>query len=94
MHASFSSRQTSRMQLSFPILLLFRNGDEVHRSEPEPIDLTGVGDFRKILLKKRMYLENTMEPGNYMLQLIVKDKKGGKNGDLAAQTLDFDILAK
>ena len=72
---------------------MFRNEDEVYRSEPEPIDLNNVGNVRKILLTKSIHLKKTLESGNYILQLIVKDKQAGKNGALATQTLDLEILA-
>ena len=73
--------------------VMFRNEDEVYRSEPEPIDLNNVGNVRKILLTKSIHLKKTLESGNYILQLIVKDKQAGKNGALATQTLDLEILA-
>jgi VWFA-related protein len=74
--------------------VLFQNGNEIFRSKPEAVSLDGVKDFKRIMVKKRLKLEKTMQPGDYVLQLQARDKRTKEKQSLAAQTLDFEIAAK
>lgn len=74
--------------------VLYKDGGELFKSEPEAVRLEGVSDFDSIPIRKRLLLEKTAEPGDYVLQLLVKDKLAKEKQSLAAQTLDFQISAK
>jgi VWFA-related protein len=74
--------------------LLFQNGNEIFRSKLEAVDIGGVKDLKSIPIKKRLQLEKTIQPGDYVLQLQVWDKRGGnEKQSLATQTLDFEVVA-
>ena len=75
-------------------LILYGNGNELFRSEPEAVDLSKVSDFTRILIKTKLSLMESFPPGDYVLLLRVKDNLADKNHNLASQTLDFKALAK
>jgi VWFA-related protein len=72
-------------------VVLYRNGEELQRSAIESIDLNGVTDFKRIPIRKKFKLENTLQPGDYVLQLLIKDKQAEKKESQAAQALQFEI---
>ena len=74
-------------------LTLYGNGNEIFKSGPETVDVRGARDFSKIAIRKRLKLENSLLPGDYVLQLQVRDKKAG-DASIAVQALDFKIAAK
>jgi VWFA-related protein len=74
--------------------VLFQNGNEIFRSKPETVNTDEVKDFRRITIKKRLKLEKAMQPGDYVLQLQVRDKQAKAKHSLVAQTLDFKIVSK
>ncbi|MBN2321690.1 MAG: tetratricopeptide repeat protein, partial [Acidobacteria bacterium] len=72
--------------------VLYRDGTEVFQSDPEAVDISGVTDPARIPIKKRLRLGKTMPPGDYMLQLQVRDKLAKKEQSLATQSLDFQVI--
>ncbi|MBN1568841.1 MAG: VWA domain-containing protein [Acidobacteria bacterium] len=72
---------------------LYGNGKEILKSKPEAVDIRGAKDPARILIRKRLKLKNGMQPGDYVLQLRVMDKRSHER-NLATQTLDFEIAEK
>jgi len=70
--------------------ILYRNGVELLRSDPVPLDLSGLSEFARLPVRKRLLLGDSIEEGDYVLQLVVKDKKAGKKG-ITGQSLSFQI---
>jgi VWFA-related protein len=73
-------------------IVLYRDGIEIHKSEPEAIDLTGVRDFKRIPIRRKLQLEDSMQPGDYILQFLVRDKQAKEKESLTAQTLSFRVI--
>ena len=73
-------------------IVLYRDGIEIHKSEPEAIDLSGVNDFKRIPIRKKLEIENSMLPGDYVLQFLVEDNNAKQKESLTAQTLSFRII--
>ncbi len=73
--------------------ILYRNGVELLRSDPVPLDLSGTSEFARLPVRKRLLLGDSMEEGDYVIQLVVKDKKAGKKG-ITGQSLSFQILSR
>jgi VWFA-related protein len=71
--------------------ILYQEGKEVFRSETQAVDLGGLRDYKRIPIQKGMLLSKTIEPGNYILQLQVKDKQAEERHSHAAKALDFEI---
>jgi VWFA-related protein len=74
--------------------VLYRNGSELFKSESKAVDLSDVKDFKRIPIRQKVGLDETVQPGDYVLQLRIKDKRAKENYSLAAQTLDFQVLEK
>ncbi|MBN2241804.1 MAG: VWA domain-containing protein [Acidobacteria bacterium] len=72
--------------------VLYRDGGEIFRSDPEPVDPGKAFDSARIPVKKRMRLGKTMPPGDYILQLQVIDKRAKKQKNLASASLDFQVI--
>jgi VWFA-related protein len=73
--------------------ILYRNGTERMRGEPQKIELDGIVDLSRIPIRKKMLLGNNLEQGDYVLQLLVIDKKQKKPKPVT-QTLTFQIEPK
>jgi hypothetical protein len=74
--------------------LLFGNGKELLRSKPETVDLTGMSDLKRIPISKKLILGKSIQPGDYILQLRVLDKRAKSQNSVATQALDFKVLGK
>ena len=74
--------------------ILYRDGQEIHRSVPEIVDLDGVHDFTRIPIRGKMEIGESMQPGDYVLQFLVKDNNAKEKESLTAQTLSFRVTAK
>jgi VWFA-related protein len=66
--------------------MLIRDGEVLFTSEFENVDLSGVSDLARIPIRKHFVLENSIEPGDYVLLLIIKNKN-----NFARQALDFTV---
>lgn len=75
-------------------VVLYQNGQELRRSEAEAVDLGEIRDFDRIPIRRKLKLDNTLQPGDYVLQLLVKDKQAKEKESLAAQALQFEISAR
>jgi VWFA-related protein len=72
---------------------LYREGVELTKGDPQPVDVAGVTDFTRIPIRKIMKLGKELQEGNYVLQLVIRDKQdAGKNG-LVAQALNFTVTS-
>ena len=88
-NAKAKEKQPPELELQ---VVLFRNGREVYRTEPEAVNLQGLSDFARIPVRKRMTFGKGMEPGEYILQLRVRDKQAKKKYSLASQALGFEVV--
>jgi VWFA-related protein len=81
-----------KKDLEFQVMLL-GNGKIAFQAKPEDVDLGGVSDLAGVLIRKKFVLENSLQPGDYILLLQVSPK-GVKNRVRVIQTLDFTVLSK
>jgi VWFA-related protein len=72
-------------------IVLYRDGVAIYQSEAEALDLSGISDFKRIPVRKRLRIDNSMQPGDYVLQFLVKDKLAKEKQNLTAQTLSFRV---
>jgi VWFA-related protein len=75
-------------------VVLYRNGEELRRSEAEPIDLGGIKDLERIPIRRKLTLENNLQPGDYVLQLLIRDKQAKEKENQTAQALQFEVSSK
>jgi VWFA-related protein len=72
--------------------LLFTDGKEVYKSKPVTVDTTVASDLAAIPIRKRILLADSLQPGDYILQLFVREKRSKNKSLVASQALDFRIL--
>jgi VWFA-related protein len=75
-------------------VVLFQNGIEIFKSQPEAVDIGKAKDFGRIPIIKKLKWEKIMQPGDYVLQLQVRDKRANGKKSLATQTMDFETVAQ
>lgn len=72
-------------------LHIFQDGKLVLERKPLPFDTKGQADLERIYFNGAMALPPDMAPGNYVLQVIVRDKLAAENRQIATQWIDFEI---
>jgi VWFA-related protein len=75
-------------------IVLYRNGEVLQRGAVEAMDMNGVTDFQRIPIRRKFKLENTLPPGDYVLQLLIMDKQAKEKESRAAQALQFEVAPK
>jgi len=73
--------------------VLFGNGKELYRGNSEAVDLSGINDYKRIPIRNKLLLASTLQPGDYALQLEVRDKQAEGKSSIAIQIMSFEILA-
>ena len=84
-------KTTARPQVTTQVRL-FRDGKEVFTGKEIPFDTTGQNDLQRLALGGAIQLGSAMEPGEYVLQVIVRDLVADKKQSLATQWMDFQIV--
>jgi hypothetical protein len=75
-------------------IVLYKNGREIMKGQPQTIDINGINNLNQgIPIKGKMALENSLQAGDYVLQLLVRDKRVNNKNSLASKALDFAISA-
>ena len=70
---------------------LFHDGKEVYAGAPAPFDSNGQTDMTQLTAANELTLGAAMEPGEYVLQVIVTDNLAPKKIAIATQSTDFEI---
>ncbi|MFL6336748.1 MAG: VWA domain-containing protein [Pyrinomonadaceae bacterium] len=83
-------RATGRPQLTIQARL-FREGKEVYAGQPQPFDPAQQSGLERIEAAGRLQL-GELEPGEYVLQLVVTDGLAGKSHSVASQWIDFELV--
>jgi hypothetical protein len=85
------SNAGQKPQLQFQARL-FRNGKMIVDGTPSALDVDGQTDLRRIVVSKAVTLGSNLPPGDYALQVIVSDDLAKGNKQIAAQSIDFEII--
>ncbi len=70
---------------------LFRDGRQVYEGSPMPLQVLSQRDSKHLVAVGTMKLSAQMQPGDYLLQVIVADKSSGDRHRTAAQSTDFEV---
>jgi len=73
--------------------VLFKDGAELTKSELQPLEMVDAAGLDRIPIRRRLLLGDSLQAGDYVLQLLVKDQQKGKKSGIASQTLSFGIPA-
>ncbi len=71
---------------------LFRNGQPVFTGKETPLDLTNQTDPKRLTAAGAIQLGTQMEPGEYVIQVIVTDLLAKEKNRVATQWTDFEIV--
>jgi VWFA-related protein len=73
--------------------VIYRDGKEFLRSDSEAVDLYGVSDLKRLPIRKKLVLDKSFQPGDYILALQVRNRvaKAKDNKSIASQALSFKI---
>jgi len=84
-------KASSRPQVTTQVRL-FRDGKEVFTGKVIPFDSSGQTDLQRLAAGGALQLGDAMEPGEYVLQMIVTDLLADKKHRIATQWMDFQIV--
>ncbi len=82
---------TTRPQLESQVIML-RDGKPVFTGKMLPIDSSQLADMKRVVSGGRLQLGANMEPGEYVLQVIVVDKLAKEKYNTTTQWIDFEIV--
>ncbi len=71
---------------------VFRDGKLIFASEPQPIDLTGQSDLKRIIAGGALRLGSELAPGEYILLIVVNDPLAKDKYRTATQWVDFEVV--
>jgi hypothetical protein len=71
---------------------LFHDGKPVFTGKQNPMKSTGQADMKRLLGGGILQLGTDLEPGDYVLQVIVSDALADKKNQTASQWMDFSIV--
>jgi hypothetical protein len=72
--------------------LLFRDGKPVFTGKENPLNFSGVVDQKRLVTAGGIQLGTDLVPGEYVLQVIVKDLLADEKHRTVTQWMDFEIV--
>lgn len=73
-------------------LRIFQDGKLFLERKSQPLEINGQADSERINFNGAIILPKEMTQGNYVLQVIVRDKLASEKTQIAAQSIDFEIV--
>jgi hypothetical protein len=70
---------------------LYRDGKQVFAGKPAAVDASGQPASRRILAGGRLQLGARLQPGEYVLQVVVTDSAAREKYRTATQWIDFEV---
>ena len=75
--------------------ILYKDGEEFGRSTPRPVSPGSAGTLEGIPVSQTLTMGSDLLPGDYVMQLVITDKKNSKTQEgSATQTLSFTVVEK
>ncbi len=71
---------------------VFREGKIILDGPPKPLDTTGQADTAHLRFLGGLAIGSQMEPGDYVLQIIVTDNYGKAKRQIATQFVQFEVV--
>jgi hypothetical protein len=84
--------KTTRLPKLLTQIRLFRDGKEVFSGKELPYDPTDQADPKRLTAGGAIQLGSEMQPGEYMLQVVVTDTLAKAKNRLTTQWIDFEIV--
>jgi VWFA-related protein len=70
---------------------IFRDGVQINESKPRPVAASQQGDAAHLLSAGEIRLGDKIQPGDYVLQVVVTDKLADEKYNVASQWMDFEV---
>jgi VWFA-related protein len=86
-----AKRETGKMPDLESQFILYKDGQEILKGTAQPVDLKGISNINEIPIRGKLALDPALQPGDYVLQLLVRDKLASGKKSLVSQALDFNI---
>ena len=71
---------------------LFRDSQPVFTTQQQLVDATSQTDLKRLITGGALRLGTDLNPGEYVLQVIVTDELADEKHRIAAQSIDFEII--
>ena len=71
---------------------LFRDEKEIFTGQLRPFDLSGQTNMKQLIGRGALRLGTELQPGDYVLQIVVFDKFAKEKNRIATQSIDFEIV--
>ena len=71
---------------------LFLDGKPIFEGKPQPLDTAGQTDLTHLDYGSAISLPAQMQPGDYVLQIIVSDALAKAKQNIAAQSIEFELI--
>jgi len=84
-------KATNKPQLLAQVRL-FRDGKLVYTGKDNPLGLTDAPDWKRVTAGGSIQLGTNLLPGEYVLQVVVKDMLADEKHRTATQWMDFEII--
>jgi VWFA-related protein len=81
----------TRPQLQIQVRL-FRDSQPVFTTQQQLVDATSQTDLKRLITGGALRLGTDLNPGEYVLQVIVTDELADEKHRIAAQSIDFEII--
>ncbi len=90
-NAKNEKKQAPELETQF---VLYKDDREIFKGDINPVGLRGIDDFHDIPISGSLFFSEAIDPGRYVLQLMVTDKQAKKEYSVATQAMDFEIQEK
>jgi len=89
-NAKVKKKKPSELEYQYT---LYKDDIEILQSGPIKINTASTSDHEEISIARELRLPESLEPGTYVLQLVVRDKLVKEKDGTAKRWMDFKIAA-
>jgi VWFA-related protein len=86
---STDTGKTSNLKTQFRI---FKDGKEIFASREKSVNLVEQTDVKRLIAEGVFTLGKEIQPGDYVLQIIVRDMAVKEKNQIATQWIDFEVI--
>lgn len=84
--------QASRQPQIESQVFLYRDGQPVYSSQPAQIKVEQQASYKEIFAGSNLQLGSNLQPGEYVLQIVVTDKLAKEKNATVTQWIDFEVV--
>lgn len=73
---------------------VFRDGNLILDGKERPFEMLGLTDMQRLKVSSAISIGSQMQPGDYILQIIVTDELADKKKQIATQFIQFEVVSE